>query len=228
MSSPLSGALGAAADSGGLQRRIGTITDLVPLVVTLANGTELVATGFVKGQAGALGDSVLVLVDDAGAAIVVGSLGDPGRGTSDSWRLNSRISQSIATASDTDLLWDVQDVYGVGLVSSTEIHLSRAGRWTTSISLRWNGAGTVGREHYAAIRRFNSAGTQVEVVGTNSMPSHSNGGCALSTSRSFIADAGDWLKVRVFQNSGVAKSLENDPTNPVGGSFWEGYWVSGG
>lgn len=74
MSSSLAGALGSAAASGGLQRRVGTVSSLNPLRVTVANGAVLAATGRLASYTPVLGHTVLVLVDDAGAAVVVGRL----------------------------------------------------------------------------------------------------------------------------------------------------------
>lgn len=74
MSSPLSGALSVAAESGGLQRRIGTISSLSPLTATLANDTQLIVTGRLTSYYPIVGDNVLVLIDDSGAAIVAGKL----------------------------------------------------------------------------------------------------------------------------------------------------------
>lgn len=74
MSSPLAGALGVAAESGGMQRRIGTVSALNPLTVTIANGTQLAITGRLSSYYPIINHNVLVLVDDSGAAIVAGKL----------------------------------------------------------------------------------------------------------------------------------------------------------
>jgi len=74
MTNPLSGALVSASETGGLRRRVATLSSLSPLTATVANGASLAITGRVNSYYPVIGDNVLVLVDDDGAAIVVGKL----------------------------------------------------------------------------------------------------------------------------------------------------------
>lgn len=61
----------AAASETGLRRRIGVVASTSPLVVTIA-GADTPMTGYLGSYAPTVGHVVLVLVDDAGAAIVAG------------------------------------------------------------------------------------------------------------------------------------------------------------
>lgn len=77
MTSPLSAALTFASQSGGLARRIGTISSTNPLVVRLSTGALLPATGRLSSYTASVGHVVLVLVDDSGAAVVLGRIVNP-------------------------------------------------------------------------------------------------------------------------------------------------------
>jgi hypothetical protein len=75
MSGSLSTALTTASDRG-LSRRIGTVKTTAPLVVTTGNG-DISPTGRLSSYTPAVGNVVLMLVDDRGAAIVVGRIVAP-------------------------------------------------------------------------------------------------------------------------------------------------------
>lgn len=73
MSMPLAAALTAASDSG-LKRRIATVKTTSPLVVTTATGVDLKATGRLASYTPTVGHVVMLAVDDAGAAVILGRL----------------------------------------------------------------------------------------------------------------------------------------------------------
>lgn len=75
MTSPLALAL-VNASRTGLNRRIGTVKTTSPLVVSSGFG-DIPITGRLSSYTPSAGDVVLILVDDGGAAIVLGRLVNP-------------------------------------------------------------------------------------------------------------------------------------------------------
>ena len=140
-----------------------------------------------------------------------------------SFRLNNS-STSVSSGSDTRLTWTTTiSSLGVTIASSNRVTLNRAGRWYTRFNLSWPAGGTVGTQHFIAVRRYNSSNVLQEVI-NNGIPSFSGAAAINHCSGSMICAATDYLEAWCFQSSTASKTPGTDANSSTGGTMFEGFW----
>lgn len=139
------------------------------------------------------------------------------------FRLNNS-GTTCNTGADTKLTWTTNiSSSGVTVTTLNRVTLNRAGRWQLRLNLAWSLGGTVGTQHFGAIRRYNASNVLQEVI-SNGIPSFAGAGAVNNASGSMICAATDYLEAWAFQASTVNKGLGQDANVGVGGTMFEGYW----
>lgn len=127
--------------------------------------------------------------------------------------------QSIADNVGTSIFWDAEDVdshNGHDLVSNTNRYTcQRAGWYLNAVSVVWQANATGPRElKFVVNGTTNYAGSRFSAV--------ANVSAVNAASRLIFLNAGDYVEISVYQNSGVALNVDQVTQ---GGTRWDIFWV---